>query len=137
LKSLLAPRPIRFVLVGALNTLSGLLVIYSLKWLFGVHDLPANLMGYVVGLCISYVLNERWTFAFRGSRLAAVPRFLVVIVVAYLANLATVSAALYWGAVDSYVAQALGVAPYALVSYFGFKKFAFAASGMRSGSRAA
>jgi len=59
-----------------------------------------------------------------------------VIVIAYLANLATVSAALYWG-LNSYVAQALGVVPYALVSYFGFKKFAFAPGGMRSGSRAA
>lgn len=137
LKSLLSPRPVRFVLVGVLNTLSGLLVIYSLKWLFGVHDVPANLIGYAVGLCVSYVLNERWTFAFRGSRLAAVPRFAAVILVAYLANLVTVSAAIYWGSVDSYVAQALGVAPYALISYFGFKKFAFVASGVHSGSRAA
>ena len=54
---------------------------------------------------------------------------------AYLANLATVSAALYWLYLDSYVAQAAGVAPYALVTYFGSKWFAFdrkRASAMRA-----
>lgn len=44
---------------------------------------------------------------------------------AYLANLATVSAALYWGEANGYVAQALGVPPYVLVGYFGARTYVF------------
>jgi hypothetical protein len=48
-----------------------------------------------------------------------------LVVAAYLANLATVTVALHWLYVDSYVAQAAGVAPYAIVTYCGSKWFAF------------
>jgi putative flippase GtrA len=121
----LSHTPVRFVLVGIANTLTGLLIIYLLKGAFGVHDVPANLIGYAVGLCVSFLLNSRWTFAFRGTLASAAPRFAVVVVVAYLANLAAVSAALHWLSLNSYVAQAAGVVPYALVTYFGSKFFAF------------
>jgi putative flippase GtrA len=121
----LSLQPVRFVLVGVANTLTGLLIIYGLKWLFGIADVLANFVGYAVGLCVSYILNARWTFSFRGSFSTAVPRFVLVIVAAYLANLVTVSAALYWLYLDSYVAQAAGVAPYALVTYCGSKWFVF------------
>jgi len=44
-------------------------------------------------------------------------------VLAYLPNLATVSAVLYWGQANGYVAQALGVTPYVLVGYFGARTY--------------
>ncbi len=47
-------RPARFALVGVANTLLGLLVIYAAKWVAGLPDFPANLIGYFVGLTVSY-----------------------------------------------------------------------------------
>jgi putative flippase GtrA len=116
---------IRFIAVGVLNTLVGLSIIYALKWVFGVGDVPANIVGYAVGLCVSYVLNARWTFAFSGRLHSAIARFVVTVLVAYLTNLAAVGFALHVLQLNSYVAQAAGVAPYALVSYLGFKYFVF------------
>jgi len=121
--SLLA-RPLRFALVGIANTLLGLLVIYAAKWVARLPDLPANLLGYTAGLVISYALNARWTFAFHGRHRVAAPRFVLVILAAYLANIATVYAALAL-AVNSYIAQAAGIVPYTVVGYLGTALFVF------------
>src|SRR3977135_3905498 len=117
----------RFGLVGVLHPLGGLLVLYGLKYVLATPDVAANLVGYAVGLTTSYTLNRRWTVAFRGPHRGPISRCILVTVVAYGANLALVCAALYLFAVNSYVAQAVGVIPYALVSYLGSRFFAFPA----------
>jgi putative flippase GtrA len=110
--------------VGVANTLLGLLVIYAAKWWARLPDLPANLLGYLAGFAVSYALNARWTFAFRGRHGVAAPRFVLVILVAYLANIATVYAVLAL-AINSYIAQAAGIVPYAVIGYFGTALFVF------------
>jgi putative flippase GtrA len=122
--SRLSWRLVRFALVGVANTLLGLVVIYALKWGAQMRDLPANLFGYLAGIVLSYFLNARWTFTFRGRHSAAAPRFLITLAAAYLANLATVYAALAIP-INSYLAQAAGVVPYAVISYLGAALFAF------------
>ena len=118
------PRPLRFALVGIGNTLLGLVVIYAAKWAGRLPDLPANLLGYLAGLAVSYGLNARWTFAFRGRHGAAAARFVLVILAAYLANICTVYAALGL-ALNSYLAQAAGIVPYTVVGYLGMALFVF------------
>ena len=126
--NLLALTPVRFVLVGVLNTLTGLGVIYVLKLLLSMNDVAANFLGYSVGLLISYILNARWTFSFRGPLSAAAWRFALLIVVAYLCNLAAVGVALRLFGWNGYLAQAAGVLPYAAVTYFGAKHLVFRAA---------
>ena len=115
---------VRFLLTGAANTLLGLGIIYALK-LLGMHDVPANLLGYALGIWISYAMHAWWSFEYRGSIRAALPRYVLVTVLAYLANLATVSVALYWWGLNGYVAQAFGIPPYALVAYLGSRLYVF------------
>lgn len=115
---------IRFIIVGVANTLTGLTIIYVLKFFFDIPDAPANLVGYVIGVLQSFVLNKSWTFRFTGAALPALPRFLIVVSFAYFSNLFTVLTAIAAG-VDSYLAQALGVAPYAVFGYLGNKYFVF------------
>jgi putative flippase GtrA len=122
--SVLSLTPVRFILVGIANTFAGLLVIYALKWLFAMPDVPANLLGYAVGLGVSFFLNARWTFSFRGGLASRLPHFLLVTAIGYGANLAVVCAALNL-AVNGYLAQAAGVAPYALTTYLGSRLFVF------------
>lgn len=116
--------------MGVANTLVGLLVIYAAKW-GGLADLPANALGYLTGLAVSYVLNARWTFSFRGRPAVAVPRFVLVVVSAYLANIATVYVALGL-AINSYIAQALGIVPYTVVGYLGAAFFVFRNPALRT-----
>jgi len=115
---------VRYLIVGAGNTVVGLLTIYAALWLLGLSDVLANVIGYSVGIVLSFTLNKRWSFRHRGRAAPAFVRFVLVLGVAYAANLGTVLATLGLG-MDSYVAQAAGVVPYVVVGYLGSKYFAF------------
>ena len=73
---------VRFAIVGIINTLAGLGVIYALKWQFDTNDVLANEIGYVAGLNISFILNGRWTFSFAGSLISRILPFVAVVFVA-------------------------------------------------------
>jgi putative flippase GtrA len=124
LKNLLLRSEVRFGLVGLANTLFGLLVIFSLKWI-GFVDVAANALGYACGLLLSFALNSRWTFSFEGRTIPALGRFVLVIMIAYSANLATVLTTINWFGLNSYFAQASGVIPYTIFAYVGSRWFAF------------
>ena len=117
--------PLRFLVVGAANTLVGLMVIYACKWLFRLDDVTSNVIGYLIALANSFFLNRAWTFTNTGPVLPAMIRFLGVFVIAYLVNLATVMLAIDLLRVNAYLAQACGIAPYTIVSYLGSRYFAF------------
>jgi polyisoprenyl-phosphate glycosyltransferase len=123
-------RPLRFAVVGVVNTCSGLAIIYLLKWTLSADDFAANLVGYTAGLAISLMLNSRWTFGYDGRLVEVAFRFLAVVVLAYLANWAVVRVSLSQG-LNSYLCQTLGVFPYALLSYLGMKHFVYRVEGPR------
>lgn len=116
---------VRFVLTGVLNTAVGLGTIFALKWFLGIGDTPANLFGYAVGLVVSYVVNSRWTFRYKESLLPVLPQYALVVLVAYLANLACVYLCINQLHLDSYLAQTMGVIPYAGLSYVLLRWFVF------------
>ena len=116
----------RFVVVGLANTFVGLSVIFAAKALLEMGDVHANLLGYGVAVLLSFVLNKRWTFEHTGDAASAFIRYVVVLVLAYAANLATTLYAIDILHLNSYIAQALGVVPYALTGYLGGRWFAFA-----------
>lgn len=76
---------VRFALVGVINTIVGLGIILALTE-FGVAKVPANMAGYACGLCVSYVLNSRYTFRAEMSLRRAM-HFLGVFGVCYTLNL--------------------------------------------------
>lgn len=116
---------VRFVLTGLLNTAVGLGIIFALKWFLGWGDTAANLMGYGIGLMVSYVVNSRWTFGYRESLLPVLPQYLGVIGLAYLSNLACVHFLIEVLHLDSYLAQTLGVIPYAGLTFVLLRIFVF------------
>lgn len=115
----------RFLVVGAGNTLAGLLVIFAMKALFGAGDIAANAIGYLVGLSLGFTLNRIWTFRHRGVIVPAVLRFVVAFLVAYAINLAVVMTLIDDLGINSFVAQALGVPPYTVAFFLLNKLFVF------------
>jgi putative flippase GtrA len=103
----------------------GLLVIYACKWLLHLNDVAANAIGYAVGLTTSFTLNSRWTFAYRGPRLPAIFKFLLVSALAYGMNLLTVLVLIHYAGLNAYIAQALGMPPYTLTAYMASKFIVF------------
>lgn len=118
-------RPLRFVVVGVLNTLVGLAVIYGCKYFLGLGDLAANIAGYAVGLTVSFVLNSSWTFGYTGPKLAAAARFLAVFAVSYVVNLGTVMGLIHLAGANSYLAQAAGMPVYTICFYLLSRAYAF------------
>jgi putative flippase GtrA len=115
----------RFLSVGVLNMVVGLLVIYACKWFFHANDVAANAIGYAAGLTTSFTLNSRWTFGYRGPQLPALIKFLLVAALAYAMNLLTVLTLIHIVDVNSYIAQALGIPPYTLTTYLASKFIVF------------
>jgi putative flippase GtrA len=116
---------LRFLSVGALNTLLGLAIIYLLMH-FGVEYRAANLIGYLVGFLVGFVLNRNWTFMHRGHWLASFARWAIVAGIAYGGNLATVVVLHRWLGIDARLAQLGGIPVYTVLSYAGGRYFAFA-----------
>jgi len=119
------PSLFKFAVTGVLNTLVGLGTIYALKWFWQVADTSANIIGYVVGVTFSLVVNSRWTFQSRDSLLSIAPRYLIVILCAYLINLASVSACIGVLHINAYLAHAIGTIPYATITYIGARWWVF------------
>lgn len=117
----------KFLSVGVINTLTGLLIIYAAKWFLEAGDIIANVSGYVIGLLVSFTLNSRWTFSYNGHQFYALGKFLLVALIAYAANLLTVMIAIHYYELNSYIAQALGVPLYTLTSFFASKYWVFRA----------
>lgn len=119
-------RLVKYLAAGAINTLAGLSVIFFAKRALGMDDVAANLLGYSVGVVVSFSVNRNWTFQDDSNPLEALARYLLVVLIAYACNLMTVLLAIDTLRIDSYVAQALGVIPYIAVGYLGSRFFAFA-----------
>lgn len=116
---------LRFLLVGVGNTLVGLGSIFGAKGVLGMGDVAANAFGYSIGVAVSFTLNRAWTFQHGGSVSKSLKLFLLVQVAAYFVNLLCVLLLIDSG-VNTYLAQALGIAPYTIVSYLGSRYLAFA-----------
>jgi putative flippase GtrA len=118
-------RFIRFLIVGAANTLVGLSVIFAAKYFFHAGDVLANVAGYSVGICVSFLLNSRWTFSYRGATLPALSKFVVATGIAYGANLLTVVVAIDFFKFNDYFSQALGMPVYTIVAYLASRYVVF------------
>jgi len=118
-------RPIRFGIVGILNTVVGLGVIVLAKALLDAGDLAANILGYCVGFIVSFHANRRWTFSHQGGNAYALARFVFAFALSYAINLVTVFGLRDVFHINSYLAQAAGVIPYTFFFYILCAYFVF------------
>lgn len=77
----------RYVVVGVLNTLVTLAVIYLCKSVLGVNIWVSNALGYIAGMINSFCWNKVWVFRSTSSQVTQVRgeamRFLVGFLVCY------------------------------------------------------
>jgi putative flippase GtrA len=116
---------LRFLTVGLANTAVGLGCIWGAMRFLGLDDGAANALGYCIGVAVSFTLNRAWTFSDVGAVSKSLPRWLIVTVVAYLANLVVVLVAHRSMGVDPYLAQLFGIPPYTAIGFLGGRFFAF------------
>ena len=115
---------VRYCAVGVVNTCVGLGTIYFGMYALNMGSVPANMLGYAIGITVSFTLNKYWTFSRRDNAQSQIVKFLMVTGCAYVVNLATILIADRFGA-NKYLAQALAVGPYLVVGYIGNRYFTF------------
>ena len=115
---------VRFVVVGLINTIVGLLLIYLFMLCFGANYILANLLGYTASFFLSFTLHNKWTFSYSGSRNIAIFRWLLVVCFSYLLNI-TVVVLSHSKGTPTAISQIFGVLAYSSASYFGGRYFAF------------
>lgn len=60
----------KYAIVGVMNTLLTLAVIFICKSLLGVNPYVSNALGYIVGLINSFLWNRSWVFRRRDGKLS-------------------------------------------------------------------
>ncbi|MBT2298868.1 GtrA family protein [Variovorax paradoxus] len=105
---------LKFAMVGVLNTTLGYAVIFGCMYAFGLGAVVSNIIGYAIGLMVSYSLNRSFTFRSAGARRAEMVRFVAIFMLAYLANLGVLVLLIHRFGSHEGVAQAV-----AGVAYFG------------------
>ena len=116
---------VRFLLVGAANTVVGLSFIFISMWLFRIDYRLANALGYAIGFGVSFLLNRTWTFRYRGRWSGSFARWLVVGAFGYGLNFLTVVFLHQSFGIGSYFVQVAGVFVYTIVAFLGARFFAF------------
>lgn len=119
------PSSIRFVCVGLSNTALSLAVIWIALKIVHLSDLQANVIGYVIGILWSFVLNRSWTFRHRGRISTGFVRFALVCGTAYAANVLVLTSLASRVGSGVFWTQIAGMVVYAGVSYLGSRYFAF------------
>lgn len=107
----------RFVLVGGVNTAIGYALI--LAWLYaGFGDYAANMLGFAMGLPISYFLHRSLTFRarYRASG-GEMVRYVLAFCLAYGANLLAIAVGRSLGLGGSALLQAFAICTYAALLF--------------------
>jgi putative flippase GtrA len=116
---------LRFGTVGLVNTAIGLASIYVVMFFFNTGPLFANAVGYLIGLSVSFFLNRTWTFN-NGKPISKVlPRYIVVVVIAYMLNLISLLCSMTIFSINPYLAQLLGIGIYTTCMFLGSRWFVF------------
>ena len=115
----------RYGIVGIINTLLGLSIIF-IALSYGASDIGANVLGYGVGLLTNFSLSRYWVFKHQGSISQSFARYLMAYLLAYSCNLVVVLLAHRALGVNVHFSQVLGAGTFALVAFLGYRCFAFA-----------
>jgi putative flippase GtrA len=116
---------IKFVIVGVLNTILGYGVIFGCMYLLGMDPVISNVIGYLIGLMLSYTLNRKVTFQSTSKSKTELVRFLAVFLIAYFANLAVLMILIRVGIFHEVINQIGAGAVYVFFSFFLNKYYVF------------
>ncbi|TFD70085.1 GtrA family protein [Cryobacterium sp. Hb1] len=124
---------VRFLAVGATNTLVGYLIFSAFTlWVFAdVHlgYLLSLALSYAVGISLAFVLYRRFVFVVHGHVLRDFARFVSVYLVAIGINAVALPLLVEVVRVPPLLAQLIILVVTTLLSFFGHKKFSFRRSG--------
>ena len=131
MKKLFDSTVVRFVLVGAVNTLFGAGIMFIFYNCLHLSYWLSSASNYFFGSILSYFLNKYFTFRYKQRDLGVVLRFVLNISVCYLAAYGIAKPLFRWmlsgfsTAVQENVAMLGGMCLFVMFNYIGQRFFAF------------
>lgn len=126
-RRLLAAEKVRFLLVGAWNTLFGYLSFVAtyllLRQVLGMAAILA--ISYAIAMIQSFTTLRTLVFPASDSIWPQLVKFSITNTVVFLANLAFLPQAVAWSGQDPLIVQAVFVATSAVITYYLHKNFSF------------
>ena len=122
---------LRFVLVGIVNTLFGMTIMFVLYNVFGVSYWWSSAANYFFGSILSFVLNKSFTFQHHGDWKRSALRFTFHILVCYLLAYGLAKPLALWllsehsKSFQENVAMMVGAVLFVVLNYLGQRFFAF------------
>lgn len=129
--TLIDQKTIKFILVGIVNTIFGIVIMFGLYNLAGCSYWISSAANYFFGSILSFFLNKNFTFQNKDSLKNTVPKFVLNILICYLlaygiAKPATLYALQsYSVAVQENIAMFVGMCLFVGFNYLGQRYFAF------------
>ena len=115
----------KFVFIGIINTIIGLGIIYLLIY-GGFNNYISNIIGYTVGLLISFILNKYYVFKSSPGKHRVYNqfiKFIFIFFIAYATNVFVLFISLDY--MTSYLAQLIAMLVYTSISFVLNKAFTF------------
>lgn len=130
----------RFILVGVVNTVVGTAIMFCLYNVFGCSYWISSAANYVLASILSYVLNKKFTFGYRGGTIVSGIKFVANIAVCYFISygIAKPVAGNLLAESDlslrENVAMAAGMCIFTILNYIGQRFFVFKDEDMKNKS---
>lgn len=122
-------KKIRFIVIGAFNTLWGLSA-YPIMYFFltplKLHYLVILLINYIINMNVAFLTNKYFVFKTTGNHLQEYGRFAFLQVVCFIINLAALPALVEFAGIKPIYAQSLFVFFVIVSSYLWHNKITFA-----------
>ena len=123
--------PVKFVLVGVVNTIVGTSVMFIMYNVFSFNYWISSAANYVVGSIVSYFLNKYFTFQDKEKSWKTVVRFVLNISVCYLIAyglarpLVRMALGGFSQTIQENIAMLAGMCLFVVVNYSGQRFFVF------------
>jgi len=119
-----------YILVGILNSIFGYFFIFLFLY-SGIQEEWSNLIGFILGILLSYYLNKTYNFKSNLAHKEALPRFFMSMAVAYLVNITVFSFFYRILDVNVYISTIVGGIFYTFVGYFTSYLWVFKKRGLK------
>ncbi len=76
----------RYVLAGLINTAVGYGIFIFFVYIITINPFFANIISYIVAICIAYILNKLFVFKDKNSNKQNIIKFLIAFFIAFTIN---------------------------------------------------
>lgn len=121
----------KFIVVGIINTLIGMLIMFGLYNFAGFSYWVSSAVNYVLTSILSFFLNKHFTFKYRGNHVRSSLKFAINIICCYFLAYGVAKPLIilimngFPGVWKDNAAMLLGMCLFTVFNYFGQRMFVF------------